>query len=77
MALVTTSGAGALSQEFTADRAVLRQTLSRLSVQERRAGWSGVPYMSEYQAELIEAGDPMALDAAVQEILAAGIESRT
>jgi len=72
VALVTTSGAGAVSQEFTADRAVLRQTLSRLSVQERRSGWSGVPYMSEYQAELIESNDATALDAAVQEIMAAG-----
>jgi VWFA-related protein len=74
VALVITSGARALSQEFTTDRAVLRQTLSRLSVQERRAGWMGIPYLSEYQAELIEAGDPTALDAAVQEILASGIE---
>ena len=39
VALVITSGARALSQEFTTDRAVLRQTLSRLSVQERRVGW--------------------------------------
>ena len=74
VALVTTSGAGAISQEFTQDRAVLRQTLSRLSVQDRRAFWNGVPYLTEYQAELIEAGDPTALDAAVQEILASGIE---
>jgi VWFA-related protein len=72
VALVTTSGAFALSQEFTADRAVLRQTLSRLSAQGRRADWTGVPHLSDYQAELIEGGDPMALDAAVQEILAAG-----
>jgi VWFA-related protein len=72
VALVTTSGAEALSQEFTADRAVLRQTLSRLSLQDRRSGWSGVPYMSEYQAELIEGGDPLALDAAVLEIMNAG-----
>lgn len=74
VALVTTSGARALSQEFTTDRAVLRQTLSRLSFQDRRAAWMGVPYLSEYQSELIEAGDPTALDAAVQEILASGIE---
>ena len=72
VALVTTSGASALSQEFTADRAVLRQTLSRLSAQGRRAEWTGVPHISEYQAELIEANDPLALDAAVQEILQAG-----
>ena len=72
VALVTTSGASALSQEFTADRAVLRQTLSRLSAQGRRAEWTGVPHITEYQAELIEGGDPLALDAAVQEILQAG-----
>jgi len=69
VALVTTSGAKALSQEFTADRAVLRQTLSRVTLQERLSGWSGVPYMSEYQAQLIEAGDPLALEAAVLEIM--------
>jgi VWFA-related protein len=74
VALVTTSGAGAISQEFTTDRAVLRQTLSRLSAQDRRAAWMGVPHLTEYQAELIVAGDPTALDAAVQEILASGIE---
>ncbi len=73
VALVTTSGAKALSQEFTSDRAVLRQTLSRLSLQERHSAWSGVPYMSEYQAELIEAGDPMALEAAVLEIMNASV----
>jgi VWFA-related protein len=73
VALVTTSGASALSQEFTADRAVLRQTLSRLSAQGRHAEWTGVPHVTEYQAELIEGGDPLALDAAVQEVLAAGL----
>ena len=72
VALVTTSGASALSQEFTSDRAVLRQTLSRLSAQGRHADWSGVPHISDYQAELIEGGDPMALDAAIQEILQSG-----
>ena len=71
VALVTTSGASALSQEFTSDRAVLRQTLSRLSAQGRHADWTGVPHISDYQAELIEAGDQMALDAAIQEIMAA------
>ena len=72
VALVTTSGSSALSQEFTADRAALRQTLSRLSAQGRRAEWTGVPHITEYQAELIEGGDPLALDAAVQEVLQAG-----
>ena len=73
VALVTTSGASALSQEFTSDRAVLRQILSRLSAQGRRPERSDVPYISEYQAELIENGDPMALDAAVQEIIQPGL----
>jgi len=73
VALVTTSGASALSQEFTSDRAVLRQTLSRLSAQGRHADWTGVPHISDYQAELIEAGDPLALDAAAQEVLQHGI----
>ena len=73
VALVTTSGALALSQEFTSDREVLRETLSGLSAQGRRSEWSGVPYLSEYQAELIEGGDPLALDAAVQEVLQAGV----
>ena len=71
VALVTTSGASALSQEFTTDRAVLAQTLSRLSPKSRRAEWMTVPYISDYQAELIEGGDPTALDAAVQDIIAA------
>ncbi len=73
VALVTTSGARALSQEFTADRAVLQQTIARLSAQDRRSEWGGVPHISEYQAELIEGGDPVALDAAVQEILQVGL----
>jgi VWFA-related protein len=72
VALVTTSGSGAVYQEFTPDREVLRQTLSRLSAQNRRAGWSGVPYLTEVHAELIERNDPLALDAAVQETMAAG-----
>ena len=73
VALVTTSGASALSQEFTSDRAVLRQTLSRLSAQGRRADWNSTPRLSEYQAEQIENGDPLALEAAVQEVLHEGI----
>jgi VWFA-related protein len=72
VALVTTSGASALSQEFTAERAVLQQVLSRLSPRGRQPAWTGVPYITDYQAELIEAGDPLALDAAVQEIMLAG-----
>jgi VWFA-related protein len=72
VALVTTSGGSALSQGFTSDRAVLQQILSRLSAKGRQPAWTSVPYITEYQAELIEVGDPLALDAAVQEILLAG-----
>jgi len=73
VALVTTSGSSALSQEFTSDRELLEKTLSRLSAQGRRAEWTGVPYITEYQAELIERGDPLAVDTAVQEIISAGV----
>jgi VWFA-related protein len=69
VAMVTTSGALALSQEFTADRDVLHETLSRLSPRGRIPERNDVPYISEYQAELIENGDEMALDAAVQEAM--------
>jgi VWFA-related protein len=72
VALVTTSGALVLSQELSSDRATLRQTLSRLSAPGRRADWRNV-HVSEYQADMIEAGDPIALAAAVQEIQALGI----
>jgi VWFA-related protein len=68
VALVTTSGAGN-APKFTGDRAQLQQSISRLSWQDRRSESIGVPYISEYQAELIEARDPMALEAAVQELL--------
>jgi VWFA-related protein len=73
VALVTTSGAYALSQEFTSDREALHAVLDRLFAQGRIPERSDVPYVSEYQAELIESGDPLALDAAVQEVMQAGL----
>jgi VWFA-related protein len=73
VALVTTSGASALSQEFTSDRAVLQQVLNRLSPQGRIVDWTSVPRLTDYQAEMIETGDPLALEAAVQEIMQVGI----
>jgi VWFA-related protein len=66
VALVTTSGA--LAQEFTTDRDVLRQAISRLSARSHVV-WAGVPYITEYQAELIERGDQDALDVAVEQIV--------
>jgi VWFA-related protein len=73
VALVTTSGAGGASRDFTTDRGALQASISRLSLQDRRAEWGGVPYISEYQAELIEGGDPLALEAAVQEAMQQGL----
>jgi VWFA-related protein len=73
VALVTTSGASALSQEFTSDREALRRTVARLSAQGRNAAYLGIPNLTEYQADLIEQGDPAAIDVAVEEIINAGI----
>jgi VWFA-related protein len=72
VALVNTSGSPKLVAEFTDDRQALRRTIDRLSVQDRTIGHTGVPNISEYQAEQIERGDETALDVAVQEIMADG-----
>ncbi len=69
VAVVTTSGTQAASQEFTSDRGLLRRAISRLSAKDRRAEWVNVPRITEYQAELIERGDPDALWLAVMDIL--------
>jgi VWFA-related protein len=69
VALVTTSGTQDASQEFTSERGLLRRAISRLSAKDRRAKWVGVPHITDYQAEMIERGDPDALWLAVQEIL--------
>ena len=70
VALVTTSGSTGLSQELTRDREDLRRAIDRLSlIQQRRVRFDGVPHLSEYQAELIDRGDPEAIRVAVQEIL--------
>jgi VWFA-related protein len=69
VALVTTSGTQGASQDFTSDRELLRRAISRLSAKDRRAEWVNVPRITEYQAELIERGDPDALWLAVMDIL--------
>ncbi len=68
VALVTTSGTGGLSQEFTSDSQALRRSVARVSVQDRTFVSIRAPYMTEYQAELIERGDGEALRIAAQEI---------
>ena len=66
VALVTTSGRR--SQDFTDDRHTMRQVVAKLSFQDRRPRDFEVPYITDYQAELIERGDPEALMVAVTEI---------
>jgi VWFA-related protein len=68
VALVTTSGTGGLSQEFTSDRQALRRSVARVSIQDRTFVAIRAPYITEYQAELIERGDGEALRIAAQEI---------
>lgn len=73
IALVTTSGTSGLYQEFTDDREALRKSVARLSVQDRTVKSSGVPHITEYQAEQIDRGDQEALRVAVEEIVAFGM----
>jgi VWFA-related protein len=69
VALVATSGSHGMYQEFTNDPWVLRLAISRVTPQLIRTDWAGPPQLTQYQAELIERGDPLALELAVQEIL--------
>ena len=73
LAIVTTSGTSGLYQEFTDDREALRKSVARLSVQDRTPKSSGVPYITEYQAEQIDRGDQEALRVAVEEIVNFGL----
>jgi VWFA-related protein len=70
VAVVTTSGAIGLFQQFTNDRAVLERAINRLNVQNRTTTSPfDVPRITDYQAELIDRGDQDAIEVAVQEIL--------
>ena len=66
IALTTTTGNH--YHDFTEDRFALRKAIAGLSVQNRALPWTDVPYITEYQAEKIERGDPEALRIAVEEI---------
>jgi VWFA-related protein len=70
VAVVTTSGAPGTSQGFTSDPWELSMGIARVGPKTVGTSWVSVPRISEYQAELIDRGDPLALDLAVQEILA-------
>jgi VWFA-related protein len=69
VALVATSGSHGMYQEFTNDPWALRLAISRVTPQFVDSGWAGPPQLTRYQAELIERGDPIALELAVQEVL--------
>jgi VWFA-related protein len=76
--VVTTSGSLGALQQFTDDRDVLRRAVDRIRPQSRsyRPSPLDVPRITEYQAELIEAGDQEALSMAVEEIMATEPASR-
>ena len=69
VALMTTSGAKGVFQDFTRDKDALRQAIARVRSRYEPVVPIGAPYLSEHQAELIDRSDPEALRLAVQEIL--------
>ncbi|MGE0130762.1 MAG: VWA domain-containing protein [Blastocatellales bacterium] len=70
VAIVTTSGNIGMFQQFTNERDVLERAINRLNAQQRTVTSSfDIPRISDYQAQLIDLGDPDALELAIQEIL--------
>jgi VWFA-related protein len=70
VALITTTGALGMYQQFTTDREAMKRAVNRLAANERRAtSQHDIPRITSYQAELIGNGDPDALELAVQEIM--------
>ncbi len=69
VAVTTTSGAGGVLQDFTQDRDALKRAVERVMSRYQAVEPSGTPYLSEYQAELIDRGDVEALNMAVREVL--------
>ena len=55
-------GTAGVFQDFTRDKTALRQAIGRVQSRYEPVEPGGTPYLSEYQAELIESGDPLALD---------------
>ncbi|MBS1787450.1 MAG: VWA domain-containing protein [Acidobacteria bacterium] len=69
IAVIATSGNVGLFQQFTGERDFLERAINRLTVQTKvTVDNTGGPRISEYQAELIEFGDPEALELAINEI---------
>jgi VWFA-related protein len=69
VALATTSGTTGVFQDFTRDKEALRRAIARVESRYVPVEPGGTPYLSEYQAELIDRSDAEALRVAVQEIL--------
>ena len=69
VALATTSGTAGVFQDFTRDKAALRRAIARVQSRYEPVEPGGAPYLSEYQAELIDRSDVEALRLAVEEIL--------
>jgi len=69
VALATTSGTTGVFQDFTRDKDALHRAVARVQSRYQPVEPGGTPYLSEYQAELIDRGDAEALRVAVQEIL--------
>ncbi|MDQ3014073.1 MAG: VWA domain-containing protein, partial [Acidobacteriota bacterium] len=70
LALITTTGALGMYQQFTTDREAMKRAVNRLPATERRAtSQHDIPRITSYQAELIGNNDPDALELAVQEIM--------
>ena len=69
VALVTTSGSVGVYQDFTRDPRALHRAIDRVTSRYVPVEPGGAPYLSEYQAELIDRGDVEALRVAIQEVL--------
>ncbi|HSD27570.1 MAG TPA: VWA domain-containing protein [Vicinamibacteria bacterium] len=69
VALATTSGTRGAFQDFTRDKVALRRAIARVESRYQPVEPGGTPYLSEYQAELIDRTDVEALNLAVREVL--------
>jgi len=70
LALVTTTGALGMYQQFTTDREAVKRAVNRLFSAERKAtSQFDMPRITPYQAELIDMNDTDALELAVQELM--------
>jgi VWFA-related protein len=69
VALATTSGTKGVFQDFTRDQDALQRAIARVQSRYQPVEPGGTPYLSEYQAELIDRTDVEALNLAVREVL--------